>query len=258
MNVKLLRLDFLSEFENDYGTANYDKVLAWIREAAGNDLFISLVMPNEYNMAVTETKYGNMMRVSEDSFQGGWPALSDRYRGQFFPVWPSLRNAFDGFIYFSPVAGKNRMILDGDALRLNTFANDVERKTAVTLYTVAGSPIPIADQVDTIGASLKFYSNPELRQLTQSWFVAKPLHAKLGDFDNQRWVGRTPDGQWVVALFNRDNTPKSISIDFKKDLGESAPMSIRDLWKHTDFPMQTSFSTTLAPHDSVILKLNSK
>jgi glucan 1,6-alpha-isomaltosidase len=78
MNVKFLRLDFLSEFENDHGTANYDKILGWIREAAGNNVFLSLVMPNEYNMPSTEVKYCNMMRVSEDSFQGGWRALQFR------------------------------------------------------------------------------------------------------------------------------------------------------------------------------------
>jgi hypothetical protein len=255
MNVKLLRLDFLSEFENDYGTANYDKVLGWIREAAGQDLFLSLVMPNEYHLAATEIKYGNMMRVSEDSFQGGWPALSDRYRGQLFPIWPSLRNAFDGFIHFSPIAGMGRMILDGDALRLNTFASDVERKTAVILYTMAGSPIPIADQVNTIGSSLPFYSNPELRQLTESWFVGKPLHAALGDFDNQRWMGRTQDGHWIVALFNRDDAPKTITFDFAQELETTGPIPVRDLWSHTDLPPRTSFSATLAPHDSMILKV---
>jgi alpha-glucosidase len=255
MNVKFLRLDFLSEFEDEYGAENYDKVLGWIREAAGNDLFLSLVMPNAHNLAATEIKYGNMMRVSEDTFQGGWPALSDRNRSQLFPNWPSLRNAFDGFIHFSPIAGKNQMILDGDALRLNTFANDVERKTAVILYTMAGSPIPIADQIDTIGSSLPFYANAELKKLTQDWFVGKPLHAALGDFDNQRWMGKTSDGAWIVAFFNRDSTPKSITFDFAKELGETHSLSIRDLWTHTDLPEGTSLTRTLPPHDSLIVKV---
>ncbi len=255
MNVKLLRIDFLSEFENEYGSANYNKALGWIREAAGKDLLLSLVMPNAYKVAATEIKYGNMMRVSEDTFQGGWSALSERYRGRFFPIWPSLRNAFDGFVYFSSVSGKNRMLLDGDALRLNTFANDIERKTAIILYTMAGSPIPVADQIDTIGSSLKFYANPELLELTRSWFVGRPLHAALGDIDNERWIGRTQDGHWIFAFFNRDNIPRRFTIDFRQELGVTTQEPLHDLWKHEDLPPQTSFSATLAPHDSMIMKV---
>ena len=35
-------------------------------------------------------------------------------------------------------------------LRLNTFANDEECKSAVSLELIAGAPLDIADQYDTI------------------------------------------------------------------------------------------------------------
>ena len=255
MGVKLLRLDFLTEFEAAYGTAAYDEALRWVREAAGDDLFISLVMPNGYQMAATESKYGDMMRVSEDTFTGGWSALSARKRGTVFDIWPRLRNAFDGFIYFSPISGRDAMILDGDAIRLNTFSNDSERKTCISIYTMAGSPIPIADQADTIGYSSSLYQNKELIELSKSWFVGKPLSTKLNTVDSERWAGRTSEGDWVVGLFNRNTVEEKREINYLSDLGIKGNAQTRDLWTHKDLGLKTNYSVILSPHESRILKI---
>ena len=53
--------------------------------------------------------------------------VSNRRRGQK-ALWPQYGNAFDGFIGFADVGGRGQMILDGDFMRLNTMANDKERK----------------------------------------------------------------------------------------------------------------------------------
>jgi alpha-glucosidase len=261
MGVKLLRLDFLTEFEAAYGTAAYDLALSWIREAAGEELFISLVMPNAYDMASTEVKYGDMMRVSEDTFTGGWPALSGRNEGSLFPIWPRLRNAFDGFIYFSPVSGSShgpgKLILDGDAIRLNTFASDEERKTCISLYTLAGSPIPIADQVDTIGPSAWLYENRELLELSKSGFVGKPLSPALGDPRSETWTGRDGDAQWIVGLFNRGGAPATREIDFASELRIQGAAQVRDLWRHQDLGSFSKYSVKLGPHESRVLRIYS-
>ena len=46
MGVTYLRIDFLENYETNYGTRRYEQALAWIAEAAGDDLFLSLVMPH--------------------------------------------------------------------------------------------------------------------------------------------------------------------------------------------------------------------
>jgi alpha-glucosidase len=255
IGVKLLRLDFLTEFETTYGTPAYDQALTWIREAAGDDLFLSLVMPNGRNMAATEIKYGDMMRVSEDTFTGGFNALSDRGRGVLNAAWPVAENAFDGFTHFSPVSGRGQMILDGDAIRLNTFANDVERRTCLSLYTIAGSPIPIADQVDTIGSSGALLQNEELLALSRSWLVGKPLSPTRSGVDSQRWAGQTEDGDWVVGLFNREATAQARSVDYASDLGLAAAAPTRDLWAHADLGSANAHTANLLPHDSALVKI---
>lgn len=255
MGVKLLRLDFLTEFEAAYGAEAYATALKWVYEAAGEDIFISLVMPNSHHMAATESKYSDMIRVSEDTFTGGWPALSGRKRGVVFPEWPRLRNAFDGFTYFSGISGTGLLVLDGDAIRLNTFSTDAERRTCISIYTLAGSPIPIADQEDTIGASEKLYQNVELLALSKSWFVAKPLSSKLEDAKSQIWIGPTQDGNWVVGLFNRNSVPELREINYQEDLGLSHPAQTRDLWEHQDLGRRTSYSVLLQPHESRVIKV---
>lgn len=258
-----LRVDFLRDYENRWGTANYDTVLRWIHEAAGDTLLISLVMPNCFNDCATELKYGDMLRVTEDTIAGGWNALSARNRSSYGqPVrdrWPQFDNAWDGFSYFAKISGKSTMILDGDFVLLDSFASDAERKTAISLFTVAGSPIAMADYCSgsactsavPAGAPTTFYRNAELIDAHNKGLVGKPLNG-----DSQRWAGQTSDGSLIVALFNREDTSQTRSISYAADLGLSGSFATRDLWAHADLGTLNSYSVTLAPHDHRILKLS--
>ena len=136
LGARYLRIDFLENYEKNYGTRRYEKALKWIVEAAGDRIFLSLVMPNCYNKAETELKYGDMIRIDDDCFHGGWDFLSNRRRGQRNSGWPQFGNAFDGFIYFSGIAGRGQMIMDGDFIRLNKLANDDERIFNISLFTM--------------------------------------------------------------------------------------------------------------------------
>lgn len=262
LNATYLRVDFLRDYENRWGTTNYETLLRWIHEAAGDTLLISLVMPNCYNDCATELKYGDMLRVTEDTIAGGWNALSARNRSSFGqPVrnrWPQFDNAWDGFSYFAKISGKSKMILDGDFVLLGSFASDTERKTAISIYTMAGSPIAMADYCSgaacssliASGAPASFYRNPELIDAHNKGLVGKPLKG-----DGQRWVGQLSDGSLVVALFNREDTTQTRSINYATDLGLSGSFATRDLWARADLGARSSYSVTLAPHDHRILKL---
>lgn len=251
-----LRVDFLRDYENAYGTVKYQQALKWIKEAAGSDLFISLVMPNKYNHGLTELDNGDMMRVTEDCWNGGWDHISDRERGTWRNYWPQYMNAFDGFIGFADVTGRGQMIADGDFMRLHNCASDTERKFQVSLFTMAGSPIAIADQYDTIGNSAWAYQNTELIDLNNQGFVGKPLSYDIDDaYNSSRWVGQLPNGDWVVGLFNRENNTQDRFIDFFTDLGIEGDAQVRDLWSHIDLGSMSSYLATLAPHDCKILKI---
>ena len=298
-----LRVDFLGWYENGiggdnkqngkpaYGTARYEKALRWMREACDeNGMLLSLVMPNQYNHAEVELKYGDMMRVNEDVSNGGWDNptngpekgwpnnhISGRRRGQWQPDWAQWGNSFDAFTGWADVGGRGQMILDGDFLRMARFdvvretsdserkltaeeavTADAQKRSAVSLAAMAGSPICIADQYDTMNANAPagvdnkyYYLNQEILDLNKSGFVAKPM----GLGESERWAGQLADGSWVVALFNRDREVTNQTINFKEDLGITGTASVRELWKHKNYGRMDSFSVDLAACDCVVLKI---
>ena len=256
-----LRIDFLENYERNYGTVNYELCLKWIKEAAGDKLFLSLVMPNCYEHGRAELKYGDMIRIDDDCFQGGWDFFSERRRGLWNPIWPQYGNAFDGFIKFADIGGRGQMVLDGDFIRLNTMDTDIERMSMISLFTMAGSPICIADQYDTIEGSEWVYQNKELIALNDAGFVGKPLSYDDKDVNNSsRWAGQLPNGDWVVGLFNREKNNQIRSIDFLQELGldNGNASQVRDLWKHEDLgSMQGGYSVELLPHESKVLLIKS-
>lgn len=254
-----LRIDFLENYETKYGKENYEQALKWIMEAAGDDLFLSLVMPNCYNHGEVELKYGDMIRIDDDCFQGDWDFVSNRRRGAQKANWPQFGNAFDGFIGFSDIGGRGQMILDGDFMRMNKLASDDERKFLYSIMIMGGSALAIADQFDTMGKNIWVYQNKEINELNELGFVAKPISNKMSDIKNSsRWIGQLPDGDWVVGLFNRENGSQTRSIDFVKELGIVGGKvgNVRDLWEQKDLgSMSGNYSVELRPHECKVIRI---
>ncbi|MCI6555135.1 MAG: glucan 1,6-alpha-isomaltosidase, partial [Prevotella sp.] len=223
LGVEFIRMDFLSWYEDGkdrgigvvgrgYGRESYARAMAYIGEAAKKyGIFTSLVMPHNFNDAEIEARYGNMMRIVCDTGGGGWWHTSAQDKGKSYASWPQCMNQFDGFTYWSHLSGRNKIILDGDFIRLNKFDTDAERETVISLQLMAGGPVAAADQYSTIGNNLKFYVNDELLALNKDGFVGKPLSDKLGDKKNEIWYGKMTNGDYVVGLFNRSDNTASVS-----------------------------------------------
>ncbi|WP_347551403.1 CBM35 domain-containing protein [Pseudalkalibacillus hwajinpoensis] len=270
-----LRVDFISWYEDGmdpnlgkvgepHGRENYETHLKWMSEAAKeNDMFLSLVMPHLYNHGELEQKYGDMIRINEDAFGGGWDHISGR-RQAWQEGWSQWANSFQGFTGFSDISGRSSMILDGDFLKLNTFEGnqaEKEKKTTLSLYTLAGSPIAIADQYDTIGGNGKYYQNTELIEFNKMGLVGKPIYENATHYgesnasrDSERWVGQLPDGSWAVGLFNRNDETQTFDFNFNEELGIDEGQ-VRDLWAHEDLGIQSDYSVTLEAHDSAVLRV---
>jgi len=262
IGASFLRIDFLENYEKNYGTIKYIQALEWIEEAAGDKLFLSLVMPNCYEHGRNELKYGDMIRIDDDCFDGGWDFVSERRRGEHRPIWPQYGNAFDGFIGFSDIGGRGQMILDGDFMRLNTMADDDERIFLFSLMVITGSALAIADQYDSIKEYDWIYKNEELIELNKQGLLCKPIKNDLKDINNSsRWIGQLPNGDWIVGLFNRENTPQTRKIDFEKDLGipDGNVENVRDLWLHTDLKVLSGeYAVELQAHTCKVIKVEIK
>ena len=267
LGIDYIRMDFLSWYEDGkdrnigivghgYGRESYARALSYIAESAKKyGIFTSLVMPHLYNNAEVEARYGNMVRIVADTAGGGWWHCSGQDKGKSYTTWPNCMNMFDGFTYWSGISGRDKVILDGDFIRLNKFETDAEKETVVSLQLMAGGPVTVADQYHTIGNDVRFYTNTEMLELNADRFVGKPLSDKLGDRDNEVWFGQMTCGDYVVGLFNRDDSPRAYSLDLQQ-LGISGEWKQRDLWLHADEGVSSSINATVAPHGCKIVRLS--
>ena len=146
------------------------------------------------------------------------------------------------------------MILDPDFLRINTFANVEEKKSAISLCFISGGAVTVADRYNSIGDDLWLYQNAELIALREDGFVGKPLTNDPAKDKSQIWIGQLKNGDWVVALFNRENTSRNRSINFS-ELKINDEATVRDLWSHKDLGNMTSYTADIPPHGVIVIKI---
>ena len=267
MGVDYIRMDFLSWYEDGmdrgmgvvgrgYGRDVYELALKYINESATKyGIFTSLVMPHLNDKASLEGKYGNMVRIVADTGDGGWEQFSATQRGVVYDSWPNCMNMFDGFVHWSQISGRGKVILDGDFIRLNTFASDAERESVISLQLLAGGPVTVADQYNTIGDNVRFYQNRELLELNKDGFVGKPLSVDLSDAKHQIWYGQLSCGDWVVGLFNRENEAQKFSVKLS-EFGIQGECNVRDLWRHQDEGQTDFLNVELEAHACKIVRLS--
>lgn len=266
LGVDFIRMDFMCLFENaegaggmpgrGYGSEEYKLAMKYIKASAEKyGVFTSIVMPNMFNDAEAEKSNGNMVRIVADTFDGGWDHVSERKRGEVFNGWPTCHNEFDGFVHWSHITGRGKIIPDGDFIRLNKFDSADEKQFVISLQLVAGGPVAVADQYNSIKAGdLQYYQNRELLELNKDKFIGKPLSDDTDNPLSQIWWGQLTNGDYIVGLFNREDTPQIRSIEFSK-IGIHGSMKVRDLWKHKEEGRRSALSVELAPHSCKIIRL---
>lgn len=266
MGVKYLRVDFMSWYEDGYDKGfgkvgpdrpdwMYPTALRWIREQCDkHGMIFSLVMPHLYHDAAVEKNYAHMIRIGNDTGEGTWHMFSERDRGIHYEHWSQYANPFDGFIYFSRVSGRGKVMLDGDFIRLNMLDNDDECRSVVTLNVIAGGPVAAADLYSSIGARLKFYQNRELLALMDDGFVGQPLSDDPLSEKSQIWRGKMTGGDVVIAVFNRDSQVRDFTIK-TDEFCNFAPKSVRDIWEHDNVDVQTEYTLSIPPHGCVVYRM---
>jgi alpha-galactosidase len=76
--------------------------------------------------------------------------------------------------------------------------------------------------------------------------------------DSTVWVRNLSDGSVAVALYNEDDTPRSIGTSFSAfGWASYTNATVRDLWAHTDNGTATGeiANVTVRPHATVVLRL---
>jgi len=265
MGIDHLRIDFLSWYENGFDRylgrvapnrprEHYATALRWMREAADeHGVYLSVAMAHLYEEAEIESQYANSIRVNEDVDYGEWWKFSGKNRGTRFYNWSQWANAADGLTYWSYLSGRDKVRLDGDFLRMNTFATDTERRTVLSMNLIAGGPIAVADRYNSIGDHVWVYQNRDMLALNQDGFVGKPRVNDPTNEASQVWTGKMSDGDVIVGLFNRESTPRTRSISLA-EIGIEGDFAVRDLWQRAPLAAMNAISVELAPHASMVLR----
>lgn len=290
--VKYLRVDFMSWYEDgrdknpdfevrhNRPVADYIKALGLLNKYCDlNNMQLSLVMPHLKDDAKNERLYasGSLVRVNEDQCEGKWFRLSEIARGKKHidsrtneNMWSLFHNTFDGMIYWSKYSGldasKNELILDGDFIWLSSFANEEEKKTALTINLVAGAAIALTEyHISDIQKSIQLLQNQEVFALNKQGFVGKPLShdPTNSSADNQAktqvWRGKMPNSNdYIVALFNREASASSRTINFS-DLPDnvSTKYQVRDLWAKADVGiMENAITMNVGSHACKLFRLS--
>ena len=169
--------------------------------------------------------------------------------------WASIPRAFDAARDWASEAGPGRGWNDLDSLDIGSGVMDGltpdERQTVMTLWAVSCSPLYTGDdllKLDPVGLAL--LTNDEVIAVDQAGRPAAPLAA-----NPDVWVSTGADGSKTVALFNRDDTARAVTVQ-PSDLGVTGSVRARDLWDHTDLGVFTgSVSIPLPPHGSRLFRL---
>ena len=210
-------------------------------------------MPHLKNNAIIERYAGNMIRIDADALEGSWYRFSDNNRGTLRGGWPNSENAFDGFINWSKISGRKKVRLDGDFIRIGSYANDAEKQAVISLPLMAGGPLSVTDM--PTGHDLSFFQNSEILALQKEGFVGQPLARDLWSTDGEIWYGQMKDGSWVIGLFNRGETMAQRTLDFSR-IGLSGRWNMRDLWKHSnEGTVSEKVEVEVPGHGCRILKL---
>lgn len=242
LGVHFIRIDFLSWYEDGmnytdvvdkgYGRERYVKGMQWIcKYAQKYGVYVSLVMPHLKNNGIIEKFAGNIVRIDADCLEGSWLRFSENGRGNLRIGWPNSETAFDDFVNWSKLSGRRKIRLDGDFIRIGSYANDNEKQSVISLPLMAGGSVAVTDM--PTGHDLTFFQNAEILALQKDDFVGQPLSRDLWNTDGEIWYSQMKDGSWVVGLSNRSEAMALRSVELSK-IGLNGKWQMRDLWKHAD------------------------
>ena len=212
---------------------------------SGRPVWLELSWKLDRTYSDTWKQYAQGRRITTDVETYG-PTLTG---------WGSIPRAFDAAGAWSGEAGAGRGWNDLDSLDIGSGAMDGltldERQTVMTLWAISCSPLYTGDdllKLDPEGLAL--LTNDEVIAVDQA---GRPAAPAAGSPDV--WVSTGADGGKTVALFNRGDAAREVTLH-RADLGLAGTPDVHDLWKHTNLGAFTgSLSVTLAPHASRLFRL---
>jgi alpha-galactosidase len=142
----------------------------------------------------------------------------------------------------------------GENLHPSRLTTD-EQYTHITLWSMLSAPLLIGCDLSRLDPfTINLLTNDEVIAIDQD-VLGKQAKQIIKNDSYQVWIKDLEDGGKAVAIFNMGNIYQKISIKWK-DLGISGKRIVRDVWRQNNIGfIKSEFSSTIAPHGVVLLKL---
>lgn len=220
-------------------------------ENCGRPMVMSLSPNTHFEHRDHMSEYADMWRISAD----------------FWDTWEKLKLQFERCPKWSYISGPGSWpdadMLPIGNLRLRgpkgkpgpTDFTETEQYTMLSLWSIFRSPLMIgANMVDADDLFFDLLTNDEVLDVNQNSENAREVY---NVDESVIWLSDIPDSDnKYMALFNLSDIEKEVRASFSSFKLRSS-YNIRNLWKKEDLgKFKKSYSTTIPPHGSVLLKLS--
>lgn len=130
-----------------------------------------------------------------------------------------------------------------------------EQYTHISLWSLLCSPLLIGCDLTQLDEfTLNLLTNDEVLEVNQDP-LGRQARRVSQDGYLEVWAKKMEDGSVAASLFNRDETPKTVTARWS-DLGLSGAMRVRDLWRQKDIgTFENAFETEVPRHGVVLVRL---
>jgi alpha-galactosidase len=144
---------------------------------------------------------------------------------------------------------------DPDMLEIgNGGMSNIEYRTHMTLWAMLAAPLLAGNDPRSMTPEIRdILTNREVIAIDQDRLGSQGKQA-LQEGTSEVWIRTLEDKSMAIALFNRGDSPRHVSFTWSQ-LGVKAPSYLRDLWAHTDHPVNADgFDAEIPGHGSVMLR----
>jgi alpha-galactosidase len=145
---------------------------------------------------------------------------------------------------------------DPDMLEVGNggMTND-EYQTHMALWALLSAPLLAGNDLEHMSkATLAILTNTDVISIDQDPAVHHPERTELAG-KTEVWTRELENGATVVALFNRDDSSQSVTVNWSK-LGLGSPTAAKDLWAQKDVTLSgDAYTVTVPKHGVALLRL---
>lgn len=229
---------------------NRPDVAAWSQAIAqsGRKIWFTISWALDKDYLSTWQQYANARRIDADvQCEGNCATITD---------WAMMSWRFYDLVGWEDAAGPAVGWNDLDALDIvNSTTSGLsqdERRTAVTLWSMAGAPLYLGGDLTTLDQfGTQLLSNDQVLAVDRS---GHPAQQVLGG-DTPVWISRIGNNTAYVSVSNLDAFPTPVFIPWNL-LGFGTAVAVHDLWSNRDLNAGgRGFSALLPGHGSRLLRV---